>query len=185
MKTIPTSEKVAVENYPYGYTLKTTLYDTMEFHPKKGYRHVTQTINPKTGRLNAPKKSTYYALMVRYYDENNHIKTFASMVNGHKDINQATKFINEHFDLFTSQEIKYLYILIHDMAVIDLRGVCMYGGSKLEDIKQFYSDFFKISSDGITDGLNHFAELVLDCEGIDNTKPADYNPFRTVTYETR
>ena len=78
MKTqnlIPTNQKIEVENYPYGYTLKTTLFDTMEFNPKKGYRHITQTINPKNGRLNAPKKSTYAPLKVRYYDEIGHIKT--------------------------------------------------------------------------------------------------------------
>jgi len=65
---IKTNEKVEVANYPYGYTLKTTLFDTIEFNAKKGYRHVTQTINPKTGKLNAPKKSTYYAFTVRYTD---------------------------------------------------------------------------------------------------------------------
>lgn len=185
MKTIQTSEKVAVENYPYGYTLKTTLYDTIEFSPKKGYRHVTQTINPKTGRLNAPKKSTYYPLMVRYYGEDGHIKTFVSTVNGHKEINKATKFISENFDVFTKEEVTYLYRLVRGSAAIDFRGVCTWGGSKMEELKPFYSDFIKISGDGIEDGLNHFSELVLDCEGIDNTKPADYSPFRTVTYETK
>lgn len=183
MKTIPTGEKVTIENYPYGYTMKTTLFDTVEFNLRKGYRHITQTINPKTGNLNAPKKSTYFPLLVRYYDENGHIKMYVNHINGCKEINIATMFINENFSLFTDKEIKYLYTIIHDSAVIDFRSICVYGGSKMEEVKQFYSEFLKISSDGITDGLNHFAELVLDVESIEKTKPVDYNPFRTVIYK--
>jgi len=45
-KYIKTSEVIAVENYPYGFKLRTTLTDSMEFNAKKGYRHVTQTVNP-------------------------------------------------------------------------------------------------------------------------------------------
>ena len=71
---IRTNEKIEVNNYPYGFKLKTTLFDYIEFDKKKGFRHCTQTINPKTGRLNNPKKSTYYALLVRYYNEDGHIK---------------------------------------------------------------------------------------------------------------
>jgi len=109
MNTIKTSEKVAVENYPYGFRLKTTLFDTIEFKPKQGYRHVTQTINPKNGKLNKPKAGTYAALMVRVYDENNHIKTISFDFNGAKEMNRASKFVNEHFDMFTAEEIKYIY----------------------------------------------------------------------------
>lgn len=43
---IPTNKGIEVKDYPYGFRLKTTLFDSMEFNRKKGYRHITQTINP-------------------------------------------------------------------------------------------------------------------------------------------
>lgn len=52
---ISNSRKIIVQNYPYGFKLRTTLYDYIEFDAKKGFRHVTQTINPKNGVLNKPK----------------------------------------------------------------------------------------------------------------------------------
>jgi len=66
---IKTAEKIEIQNYPYSFNLKTTLYSTIDFDIKKGYRHSRQTINPKTGRVNNPKKSTYYPLMLRYFDD--------------------------------------------------------------------------------------------------------------------
>ena len=48
-----------VENYPYGFREKTTMHYWIETTPKKGDRFCSCTINPKNGRFNAPKKSTY------------------------------------------------------------------------------------------------------------------------------
>jgi len=87
MKTIKTNEVVSVQNYPYGFKLKTTLTDYLEFNPSKGYRHCTSTIDPRNGRQNKPKKGTYSALIVRYYNEDNHIKTIHFDFNGDKEIN--------------------------------------------------------------------------------------------------
>lgn len=63
-----------VENYPYGYTLRTTIYYWIETKKGKGDRFVSQTINPKNGKLNAPKASTYAPVMFMYKDENGHVK---------------------------------------------------------------------------------------------------------------
>ena len=45
-KTI--NKKFSVDNYPYGFTLKTTCYFWVEFNKKRGFRICKQTINPKT-----------------------------------------------------------------------------------------------------------------------------------------
>jgi hypothetical protein len=64
-----------VGDYPYGYTLRTQIRYWREYRPKYGYRFVSQTLNPKTGKWNKPKASTYYELMVIVqYPENGHIK---------------------------------------------------------------------------------------------------------------
>lgn len=175
---IKTSEKIQVENYPWGYTLKTTLFDSMEFNPKKGYRHVTQTIDPKTGRLCNPKKSTYGALVVRYYDEIGHIKCEWFDFNGDEAINKGCKFIAENFDLFTHEEIKYLYATIQMMAKVDFRATVTYCGSNIEDLKPFYIDFLKMCAEGYKSGENLFTRLQLDSKGIEATKPANFSPFK-------
>lgn len=52
-----------IEDYPYG-RLRCQMRVWMEYRAGHGFRKVTQTQNPKTGRWNAPKKSTYYPVMV-------------------------------------------------------------------------------------------------------------------------
>ena len=181
---ITTTEKVTVENYPYGFTLKTTLTDYIEFDKKKGYRHCTQTINPKNGRLNNPKKSTYYPLLVRYYNEAGHIKSMAFDFNGVDEINRGTKFLAENLDLFSNEEIIYFYNYIFSMAIVSMKAMAIYCGSKMDDLKPLFTNFFDNCKKGINSGENLFNLLVLDKEAIEATKQPDFNPFRVTTYTT-
>ena len=50
-----------VDDYPYGFTLRCTIRYWLEYHPKRGFRFVSQTTNPKrSGEVwNKPKASTY------------------------------------------------------------------------------------------------------------------------------
>lgn len=182
LKTIKTSEIIRVENYPYSFNLRTTLFDSIDFDAKKGYRHSKQTINPKTGRENKPKKSTYSPLLVRYYDENSYIKTLHFDFNGDQEINRGCKFIFENFDFFTPVEITYLYNFIYMMALVDYKATVVYGGSKPEDLQPLYNDFLKICKDAIKTGENVFNLLQLDTEAIESTKPANFNPFTIRQY---
>lgn len=179
---IKTSEKIAVANYPYGFKLKTTLFDEIEFNPKKGYRHTTTTINPKTNKLNKPKHSTYYALIIRHYDEKGHIKTFSFDFNGDEAINKGMKFINENFDLFTTEEIKYLYKTIYDMSKVVMKATATYGGSKVDDLIPLYSPLIKKMVEGFNNPLINNFDLLLDTQAIEATKPAGFNPFKVVRY---
>lgn len=179
---IKTNEKIEVANYPYGFKLRTTLTDFMEFDKKKGYRHCTQTIDPKNGRINKPKKSTYYPLLVRFYNEIGHIKSIGFDFNGDNGINKGCKFIAENFDLFTPEEIKYLYAHIQFMAKVDFQVTCQYGGSKPDELKPFYTDFWHNCKVGFDNGTNVFNLLVLDTPGIEATKPKDYSPFKVTSY---
>lgn len=178
-KYIKTSEVIAVENYPYGFKLRTTLTDSMEFNAKKGYRHVTQTVNPKNGALNKPKKSTYYALLVRFYDENGHIKSTSFDFNGDKAINSGCKFLAENFDLFTAEEISYLTTHILLMTKVGIKAGVIYAGSTFEDLKPLYDGAIKTLVNISKTGVNEFANIVLDIEAIKATQPKDFNPFRT------
>ena len=49
-----------VEDYPYGFRLRCKIRYWLEYHPKRGFRFVSQTTNPKRGNVwNKPKASTY------------------------------------------------------------------------------------------------------------------------------
>lgn len=61
-----------VNDYPYGFRLRTQIRYWIET-TKNGDRFCSQTLNPKTGRWNKPKKSVYRAVMVMVLKDNNHI----------------------------------------------------------------------------------------------------------------
>lgn len=62
-----------VKDYPYGFRLRTSIFYWIETIAKKGDRFCSYTINPKNGRANAPKKSTFSNLGAMFLDENNHV----------------------------------------------------------------------------------------------------------------
>lgn len=183
MQYIKTTEKVTVENYPYGFSLRTTLYDYMEFDKKKGYRHCTQTINPKTGVLNKPKKSVYYQVLVRFYDENNHIKSMAfEPTYKTESLNKMVEFVGQNFELFTKEEITYLYSLAVLSSRVTVQSMVTYSGSKFEDLKPLIEDFIKIMVKGISEPENNYFNVFLDVEAIEATKEPDYQPFKVTSY---
>jgi hypothetical protein len=81
-----------VENYPYGFRLRTTMHYWIETVAKKGDRLCTCTINPKNGRINAPKKSTFSNIGILYLDENNHVHW--DTINIYTKPNLIVDFIN-------------------------------------------------------------------------------------------
>lgn len=179
---ILTNQKIEVENYPYGYTLKTTLFDTMEFNNKKGYRHITQTINPKNGRLNAEKKSTYAPLKVRFFDENKHIKCIVFDFNGKESINKGLKFLFENFLSFDVNEIKYFYELIYTSLKLDIRASVIYAGMKFDDLKPLYDETVINIAKGINNPTINNFNCYLDVEKIEALKDENYQPFKVVEY---
>lgn len=181
-KLIKTNDRIEIKDYPYSFNLRTTLYDSIEFNSKKGYRRVTQTINPKTGRENKPKKSTYDALIVRYFNEIGHIKVLYFSFNGDKEINEGCKFLADNFNHFTPEEIKYLYQFIFSMAFVDMKATAIYGGSNIEELKPLYAGFFDACKQGMKTGENMFINMHLNSDAIDATKPHNFNPFIVKSY---
>lgn len=179
MKLIPTSEKIEVKDYPYGFNRRTTLYDTVEFNQKRGFRRVTQTVNPKTGRLNKPKKSTYQSILYRYKDENGHIKNVIFNLNGGaKETNTVSNFLKDNFELFTLEERRYLYQSILVSLKISMRGNAMYGGAKVEDLKPLYNDFVDAMVKGMREPQTNLFGVQLDSEAIEGAKDPNYSPFK-------
>jgi hypothetical protein len=72
-----TSEATAylVGDYPYGFHERTQIRYWLEQKPKKGWRFVSQTMNPKTSRWNKPKASTYSEWgAAMYLDDQDHVQ---------------------------------------------------------------------------------------------------------------
>lgn len=65
-----------IADYPYG-SLRTQMKVWYEHTAKKGTRVVNQTLNPKTGLWNNPKKSTYSHAQVQVFDANGRLETQA------------------------------------------------------------------------------------------------------------
>lgn len=55
---------IVVDDYPYGFQLRTQIRYWVETKPGYGQRFVSQTRNPKNGQWNKPKASTYSQLIV-------------------------------------------------------------------------------------------------------------------------
>ena len=65
-----------VDDYPYGFRARTQIRYWLEGPTgKRGWRFVSQTLNPKSGRWNKPKKSTYSMWAgAMYLDSQDHVK---------------------------------------------------------------------------------------------------------------
>jgi hypothetical protein len=121
MKNILTGIQI-VTNYPYG-RLQCEMRFSIEFVKGKGYRSVMQSTNPKTGRLNKPKKSTYVHFMFMYKEETTgHIKFYELNFFGYDDINKFINVLNENEFQFSDEESQELFAWI----ITSLRGNAMY-----------------------------------------------------------
>lgn len=70
----PTPENpYIVEDYPYGFRLRTQMRVWVEYRQGFGFRYMTQTLNPKTNNWNKPKAGTYEAIILVYKDDDGHI----------------------------------------------------------------------------------------------------------------
>jgi hypothetical protein len=96
-----------VDDYPYGYTLRTQIRYWREYRPKYGYRFVSQTRNPKTGKWNKPKPSTYYELMVMTLDEENGHVRYSAM-GYHEKTEVMDKFEERFGHTFNEHDRKQL-----------------------------------------------------------------------------
>jgi hypothetical protein len=185
---VNTTEKIVSENYPYGFREKTTKTDYLEFDFKKGFRHCSMTINPKTGRENNPKKSTYYDLMVLGTDENQHCKSFVLNFNGSKEIQSVIDFVKvpENFALFTERQIEYIYMMLLTFSKVNAKAQVIYCGTEWEQLKPYYETPIKIMVQAVnTKGKeNLFSQIVFDWVAIEDLKVPNFQPFRVVQYET-
>jgi len=180
----PTAHVATAESYPYG-RLRTTAFFGTEFKPSKGYRSTFQTINPKNGRKNAVKNSTYYTLMVLYQNtENGHFDHVGFSMDGDAGINKTAAFCAENFDLFTDDELRYLYGKMLLCTKGSMVASVRYSGAKVEALTPLYDAAVKAISEGYEaidkkQRVNTFARVVLDVDAIKACADPNFQAFRT------
>jgi len=102
---------LVVNNYPYGFRLRTKIRYWIETDKKKGDRFISQTLNPKTNLWNNPKKSVYNSVMVLNKDtETGYIHYFGLYSTTDKErIEQFLKNIDGYeLNLEQKEQIKIL-----------------------------------------------------------------------------
>lgn len=81
-----------VADYPYGFRLRTSIRYWIET-TKQGQRFCSQTLNPKTGQWNKPKKSTYSDITVLAIDESSgHVVNYGFSI-AYSDEKETADFI--------------------------------------------------------------------------------------------
>lgn len=178
IEAFKSSTVLSSQNYPYG-RLRTTATFAVEF-TKNGFREIFQTVDPKTGLLNKPKKSTYRSIILpgRELESQHFTHVGVSEINSTDGINKALYFLNDFRELFTVSEVSSLCLEILAAMKIDIQAICTYKGADFEVLKPLYAD--KINNlvhiaNGEKD--KSFLDSIIDIEAVEATYKENYNPF--------
>lgn len=123
---IKTGEAITIDSYPYG-RLRCKAFFSVEFSPKHGFRSVFQTINPKNGQLNAPKKGTYAPMIAAYLDtETGHAGFDHFSMYNKEDGVQFFSFLGERPDLFSDDQHDHLKLYALAQIKLEAHGLVRY-----------------------------------------------------------
>jgi hypothetical protein len=162
MKVLPINSVNKVDDYPYG-RLKATVEFSLEFKSGSGFRSVFQSVNPKTGRINKPKKSIYYNFMFQYVEDlTGHIKTSSHFLNSKKDVKKLLELLTKNEkDLDLSKEhICYLCGLMFTVLKFDLFYEKMKEKPEPLVVKEI-EDAMVLLLGGFKSGLIEFIKVIL------------------------
>lgn len=177
MNTLSVNTPQVVDSYPYG-RLRTKATFSIEFDSKKGFRSVFQTINPKNGVVNKPKKGTYSEIAFLSTNEDGFVETGSFYLNGDvKKLNEIFKFMAKNFDLYTKEQIEFISISLLADTKRSMVGLVSYCNSSFDDLKPLYESVIKGLVEIVNTGKNKFSDLSFDVDAIENTKDNNFNPF--------
>jgi hypothetical protein len=177
-----TCEQLEVENYPYGFRMKTTARFGIDSN-KKGMRTTFQTINPKTGRPNAVKNSTYYTVILPAQNESGSVEYCGYLdFNGAEQFNKGLQFMADFYELFTPEEIQRIATDALYMTKIEAKALVLYCGANFEDIKPILSKPIETLVEISRTGKNLFTEAFINVEALEATKKPDFQPFKVTSY---
>lgn len=182
VEVFSTDAKLQTNNYPYG-RLRCTAFFSVEYNGNKGARTTFQTINPKNGRLNNPKHSTYYKVILPMQLSNGHFDYCGYLdFNGSESINKGLYFMADFHELFTIEQIKNIALDIIVMQKVNAKAMCIYGGADWEQVRPLIEQSLKTLVKIANTGENLFLDCLIDIKAMGETKKPDYNPFKATSY---
>lgn len=181
VRILPTKEVYTVHNYPYGYTFKTDKHYSIEFKKGKGFRAVEQTVNPKTGKLNKPKKGIYHPVALLYLNDDGHVKLHVEDFYDDNGKDRGYLFMYNNFDKFTTEQIKNIALYNIMLIKADILAKCSYCGSDFDSMKPFYDPNIKILVEIAKTGENLWATLSFDWKSIKALEIPNYQPFKVTS----
>ena len=93
-----------VADYPYGFNRRTQMRCYIET-TKRGQRFVSQTLNPKSGNWNKPKKSTYSRMLfIGLEPETGHVKQLAIDAYSQEEDTKAIAALSSIFSKFQQSQ---------------------------------------------------------------------------------
>lgn len=189
MKLYKSTDRLVSENYPWGFRLKTTKTDWLEFKAGRGFRHMSQTVDPKTGRECKPKAGVYYDMMLLGKDEaNNHTVSRVWDFYKDEDVTSICDFLSvpDNFQLFTPEQITHIYGRLFQHLKVTISAQATYCGSKVDDLLPLFDAAIKSTIKGYKEkgSGNYFDEIkkALDWEKINSLKVEGYQPFKVVQH---
>lgn len=177
MRLVPTSETLST-TWPYG-RLRADAMLSVEFNKNNGFRTVFQSKNPKTGKWNAPKKSTYSQVIVQTIDETGFISSIHLSFNVEsKKFNENLKFMGDNFNLFTEQQHEYIYLEIAAMLKVKMMSLINYCGANKDAVMAMLMPTFKKAIEAVNSRENRYESIIFDADAVEGLKVPAYNPFK-------
>lgn len=162
--------KLESNTYPYGGRLKCTAYFSVEF-TKNGFREVFQTINPKTGVLNKPKKSTYSTILLPCEDSKEHFLTLGSGdFNSLYSLNKAIQFMSDFYELFTEKQIESIALRMIAFTKANIISEVRYNGVDFEAARKYIDFPVRNLVDIVKYKSNLFEASLIDFKAIKQLK---------------
>lgn len=182
MNYLITTEIGITNDYSYG-RLRATAMFSLEFNPKRGFRSVFQTINPKTRLLNKPKKGTYNMFMlIAEQDSFYRFKAFEFYAD--EDFNKVIKFLADNYILFTLEQQKYIFGQIISYLRVTSQSQVVYCGSDVDEVLKVIDEPVKKAIEGLKNpNIETLKSISLDYEALNALKVPNYQPFVSTYYK--
>ena len=133
-----------VSNYPWGFRLKTKRRTWIETNKNQGDRVCYSTLNPKTQKWCAVKKSIYGAVYVLYFDENEHIKSLGlSKCAYTKELEEFISIIDcESLSVLQKKQLERIKAIqkVMDKVTVTFSKVSEYNLSDTQDLERMRAD---------------------------------------------
>jgi len=190
---LPSSHVEEIKDYPFGRH-RTTGTAFLEFSPKKGFRFVRQLRDPKTGRLCAPKKSTYHEIALPIINENGYFSYANFDLNRTiEEVPTVYKAISANWHLWTNDQQDYILRMVLMYSKVAIRAAYEYSGLnpsnnvELSEVLPIFETVIKRAKEGLNrsneNPLRNCSPNIELYQSLLKRVPENYSPFKVTHYQ--